>query len=58
MGLIELRNIKNKVSPAEGRPFALVGAILGGINTALVILGLLIYFAVFLFIFMAPGVLE
>ena len=58
VGLIELRNIKKNVSPAEGKPFALAGAILGGINTAFLILGLLIYIAIFLFIFMAPGVMD
>lgn len=43
LGMIELRNIRNRLSPPEGRPFALAGAILGGINSALVILAVLLY---------------
>ena len=46
IGLIELRNIKNRTSAAEGKPFALVGAILGGINTALIIFAILIYVSI------------
>ena len=37
-GMIELQNIKNHRAPVEGRPFALAGAILGGVNSALVVL--------------------
>ncbi|RJP71872.1 MAG: DUF4190 domain-containing protein [Candidatus Abyssobacteria bacterium SURF_17] len=33
IGLIELQRIKQRVSPVEGKPFALTGAILGGVNT-------------------------
>jgi hypothetical protein len=35
LGLIELRNIKNRISPAEGKPFAMIGTILGGVSTVL-----------------------
>lgn len=38
LGLIELRNIRNRISPVEGKPFALIGAILGGVSTALMFL--------------------
>lgn len=53
LGLIELRNIKNRVSPVEGKPFALVGAILGGVNTALLVLAILFYAAFIVFFIMA-----
>ena len=39
LGLIEMRNIKNRASSEEGHAFALTGAILGGISLGL---GLLI----------------
>jgi hypothetical protein len=53
IGLIELRNIRNHVSPVEGRPFALAGAILGGINSALAILLVILYVLFMLFFFLA-----
>lgn len=45
IGMVELRNIKNRVSSVEGRPFAMAGAILGGISSALAILIILFYIA-------------
>lgn len=42
-GLIELRNIRNHTAPVEGKPFALAGAILGGINSAVVIFVIIFY---------------
>jgi hypothetical protein len=50
-GMIELRNIRNHVAPPEGRPFALAGAILGGINSAFVILAVLLYLLFILLMF-------
>lgn len=38
IGLMELQNIKNQVSSQQGRAFALIGAILGGVSLAFVIL--------------------
>lgn len=58
IGLIELRNIKNNVSSVEGRPFALVGAILGGVNIAYMILAILFYVAMFGFVMMIPGMMD
>lgn len=43
VGLIELHNIRDRRSPEEGRPFALAGAILGAVNTAIAIVVVLIY---------------
>jgi hypothetical protein len=47
LGLIELRNINNRTSPVEGKPFALIGAILGGVSTALMFLFGFFYLAFF-----------
>jgi hypothetical protein len=46
IGLIELKNIKENVSPGEGRAFALTGAILGGISVGLGVLIVGIYIAI------------
>lgn len=43
IGLIELKNIRNLSSSAEGRPFALTGAILGGISSVLAVLIIVFY---------------
>jgi len=50
-GMIELRNIRNRLSPPEGKPFALAGAILGAINSALIIAGVLFYLLFVLLMF-------
>jgi hypothetical protein len=50
IGLTELTRIKRGAAPPEGKPFALAGAILGGINSALLIFGILLYLAIALFI--------
>ena len=57
LGLIELRNIKNRISPVEGKPFALIGAILGGASTVLMFLMGFVYLAFVVFMaFFAHGV--
>jgi hypothetical protein len=43
IGLIELRNIRAMTAPPEGRAFAMAGAIMGGINAALMVILLLVY---------------
>jgi len=43
VGLIELRNIRDRRSPDEGKAFAMAGAILGAANTGMAILVLLFY---------------
>ena len=43
VGLIELRNIRDRRSPDEGKPFAMAGAILGAANTGIAILVVLFY---------------
>ena len=55
LGMVELRHIKERASPVEGRPFALAGAILGGISSALAILMILLYIVVILFALLAHG---
>lgn len=55
LGMIELRHIKERASPVEGRPFALAGAIMGGINSALAILVILFYAGFILFAVLAHG---
>jgi len=46
-GLIELGRIKSYTSAQEGRPFALAGAIMGGISTGLAVLAILFYIVFF-----------
>jgi hypothetical protein len=58
IGLIELRKIRNNLSSAEGKPFALVGAILGGINSALTLIAVLIYIIIIVFAIAMPGMME
>jgi len=58
IGLIELRKIRNNLSNVEGRPFALVGAILGGINAALVFFAVLVYVIIIVFAIAMPGMME
>lgn len=53
IGMVELRSIKNRTSSIEGRPFAMAGAILGGINSALAILIILFYLVFILITVMA-----
>ena len=55
VGLIELKNIKEKMSSEEGKAFALTGAILGGANLALAIMAILLYVVMILFFFAAGG---
>lgn len=57
LGMIELRNIKDKTSPVEGKPFALAGAILGGVNAAIAALMILFYAAIVLIVILAHGTL-
>ena len=57
LGLIELRNIRNGMSSVEGKPFALVGAILGGINVALIFVAILIYIVIIMFAIAVPGIM-
>ncbi len=58
IGLIELRNIRNNASSPEGKPFALVGAILGGVNFALMIFAILFYIVMILFFLSIPGMMD
>lgn len=58
LGLVELRNIKCLRAPAQGRPFALIGAILGGVNSALIILVILFYLAIMLIAVLGQGIVE
>jgi O-antigen/teichoic acid export membrane protein len=55
IGMVELRNIKNRTSTVEGRPFAMAGAILGGISSALAILIILFYIVFILITVLAHG---
>ncbi len=55
IGMVELRSIKNRTSSVEGRPFALAGAILGGISSALAILIIMFYFVFILIAILAHG---
>ena len=56
LGLIEMRNIRNGISPTEGKPFALIGAILGGVSTVLMFVMGFLYLGFFLFMaFFAHG---
>ena len=48
LGLIELRNIKNRASSEEGHAFALTGAILGGISLGLALLAGILYLCMIL----------
>lgn len=57
LGLVELRHIKNQASPIEGKPFALAGAILGGISSAFLIIVILFYVGVILIALLAQGAL-
>jgi len=55
IGMIELRQIKDRTSPAEGKGFALAGTIMGGISTALAILVILFYIGIVLLAILAHG---
>lgn len=52
IGLVELKNIRDNASSAEGRAFALTGAILGGISVGLAVLIAGIYTLIILFAFL------
>lgn len=57
LGLVELRSIKDRESPAEGKPFALAGAILGGVNAALAVLVILFYVVAIILLILAQDFL-
>jgi hypothetical protein len=57
LGLVELKKIRERSAPAEGKPFALAGAILGGINSALAIL-VLIFYLLFMALVIIMGIQE
>ncbi len=58
LGLIELQNIKSMRAPPQGKPFALIGAILGGVNFALVVLLILFYLIIMLIAVLGQGIVE
>lgn len=55
IGLVELKNIRDNASSAEGRAFALTGAILGGISVGLAVLIAGIYTVIILLAFLTGG---
>ncbi len=55
IGLIELGKIRNLTSSAEGKPFALTGAILGAINSAFFLLIIFVYLAFILIAILTGG---
>jgi hypothetical protein len=55
LGLVELRNIRDKASPIEGKAFALAGTILGGISTALAMLVIMFYVGIIVIFVLAQG---
>lgn len=55
IGLMELQNIKNHVSSQQGRAYALIGAILGGVSRAFLILFVGFYVVVILIAILAEA---
>lgn len=58
IGLVELQRIRQRTSPVEGKPFALTGAILGGVNTVFWSLFLCFYIVMIVIMIIAGAFAE